>query len=75
MARLPVDIAELSNRNELPTGAMQVQQATAATRRGRCAGRWAFLCAHAAAGRDRHEKEQGAGRAGQRREQGGLGHA
>lgn len=29
MARLPVDIAELSNRNELPTGAMSVQQATA----------------------------------------------
>ena len=34
MARLPVDIAELSNRNELPTGAMQVQQATAANAGG-----------------------------------------
>jgi GH24 family phage-related lysozyme (muramidase) len=29
MARLPVDIADLSNRNELPSGAMNVQQATA----------------------------------------------
>ncbi len=30
MARLPVDIAELSNRNELPSGTMNVQQAGAA---------------------------------------------
>ncbi len=29
MARLPVDIAELSNRNELPSGAMNVQAADA----------------------------------------------
>lgn len=38
MARLPVDVAELSNRNELPTGAMQTQQATAANTGGLVAG-------------------------------------
>lgn len=37
MARLPVDIAELSNRNELPTGAMQVQEATARNAGGQAA--------------------------------------
>jgi GH24 family phage-related lysozyme (muramidase) len=38
MARLPVDVAELSNRNELPTGAMQTQQASAANTGGLVAG-------------------------------------
>lgn len=43
MARLPVDVAELSNRNELPTGAMQVQEATARNMGGLQAGALASL--------------------------------
>ena len=43
MARLPVDVSELSNRNELPTGAMQVQQATARNAGGIQAGAIAGL--------------------------------
>lgn len=43
MARLPVDVAELSNRNELPTGAMQVQEATARNMGGLQAGALAGL--------------------------------